>query len=157
MKLTDLAGEICKILLPIREDVFYGSPASHIAVCTLSSMDLLKEISNSDLLSKVAVAGRLLSENKGIDALLTFVTSKPTITTLIVCGREVPGHLAGHSLVALYKHGVDKNNRVVDSLSPDPVLESTSSQIEQFQKQITLVDKIGETDIEKLRQLIDSL
>lgn len=157
MKLTDLAGEICKILLPIREDVFYGNPVSHIAVCTLSSMDLLKEISNSELLGKVAVAGRLLSENKGIDALLSFVANNLTIRTLIVCGREVPGHLAGHSLVTLYKYGVDKNNRIVDSLSPDPVLESTSSQIERFQKQITLVDRIGETDIEKLRQLINSL
>lgn len=157
MKLTDLAGEICKILLPIREDVFYGNPASHIAVCTLSSMDLLKEISNSDLLNKVAVVGRLLSENKGIDALLSFLTSNPTIRTLIVCGREVPGHLAGHSLVALYKHGMDKNNRIVDSLSPAPTLESTISQIEEFQKRITLVDKIGETNIEKIRYLIDSL
>jgi tetrahydromethanopterin S-methyltransferase subunit A len=157
MKLTDVAGEICKILLPIREDVFYGNPASHIAVCTLSSMTLLREISESGFLSKVAVVGRLLSENKGIDTLISFVTENPTLKILIVCGRDVPGHLAGHSLVALYKYGIDENKRIINSVSPEPVLTSTSSQVEQFQKQITLVDKIGETDMEKIRQLIESL
>jgi tetrahydromethanopterin S-methyltransferase subunit A len=76
---------------------------------------------------------------------------------LIVCGREVPGHLAGHSLVSLYKYGINEHNRIINSISPQPVLTSTRSQVEQFQRQITLVDKIGETDIKKLRQLIDSL
>ncbi|MEO9309591.1 MAG: tetrahydromethanopterin S-methyltransferase subunit A [Nitrososphaera sp.] len=157
MKLIDVAGEICKILLPIREDVFYGNPASHIAVCTLSSMTLLREISSCGLLDKVAIAGRLLSENKGIDSLLSFVTKNHTLKTLIVCGREVPGHLAGHSLVSLYKYGINEHNRIINSISPQPVLTATRSQVEQFQRQITLVDKIGETDIKKLRQLIDSL
>ncbi|MEM3172469.1 MAG: tetrahydromethanopterin S-methyltransferase subunit A, partial [Candidatus Nitrosotenuis sp.] len=83
MRLVDVAGEICRILLPIREEVFYGNPASHIAVCTLSSMDLLKEISGSSLLSKIRIAGRLLSENKGIDVLLSFVSKNPTLKTLI--------------------------------------------------------------------------
>ncbi|HXG74428.1 MAG TPA: tetrahydromethanopterin S-methyltransferase subunit A [Candidatus Nitrosotenuis sp.] len=157
MRLVDVAGEICRILLPIREEVFYGNPASHVAVCTLASMDLLKEISGSGLLGKIRIAGRLLSENKGIDALLSFVSKNPTLKTLIVCGREVPGHLAGHSLVSLYKYGTDRHNRIINSISPEPVLTSTRSQIEQFRRQIVLVDKIGETDMEKLRKLIDSI
>ncbi|HXW01890.1 MAG TPA: tetrahydromethanopterin S-methyltransferase subunit A, partial [Candidatus Nitrosotenuis sp.] len=71
--LAELAGQLCKILLPINEEMFYGNPSSNVAICTLSSMNLLKEISNSDLMGKIILVGRLLSENKGIDALIRYV------------------------------------------------------------------------------------
>ena len=28
-------GELCKIILPIREEFYLGNPDSHIAICTL--------------------------------------------------------------------------------------------------------------------------
>jgi tetrahydromethanopterin S-methyltransferase subunit A len=62
--IEDIAGELCKILLPIEEEIFFGESTSNIAICTLSSMNLLKEISHSDIIKEVAIAGRLLSENK---------------------------------------------------------------------------------------------
>ena len=68
-------GEICKIILPIPEEVYYGNKQSRLAVCTLSSMNLLKKIANSDILDNIAVAGRLLSENKGIDSMLDYFTT----------------------------------------------------------------------------------
>jgi len=43
--IEELAGELCRIILPIEEEVFFGDPKSNIAICTLSSMNLLKEIS----------------------------------------------------------------------------------------------------------------
>ena len=44
--IEDIAGELCKILLPIEEEVFYGDPKSNVVICTLSSINLLKEIAN---------------------------------------------------------------------------------------------------------------
>jgi tetrahydromethanopterin S-methyltransferase subunit A len=157
MKLTEIAGEICKIVLPVHEDVFYGNTNSRIGICTLSSMGLLREIANSDLLSKISIAGRLLSENKGIDALIRYTVKNPTLDTIIVCGTEVSGHRTGHSLVSLYKYGSDQNNRIVNSVSPDPILTCSKSEIRQFQEQIRLIDKIGETKLEKIREIVDSL
>jgi tetrahydromethanopterin S-methyltransferase subunit A len=157
MKLTEIAGEICKIVLPIHEEVFYGNPHSRIGVCTLSSMNLLREITRSNLLSRIAIAGRLLSENKGIDALIHSTVNNPSLDTIIICGAEVSGHLTGHSLISLYKYGVDQDNRIINSISPDPVLTSSKSEIRQFQKQVTLINKIGETDLEKIREIVDSL
>lgn len=154
--LSEIAGEICKILLPIHEEVFYGNPHSRVGICTLSSMVLLREIASSDLLNKVAIAGRLLSENKGIDALVSYVVKNPTLDTIIVCGAEVSGHLAGHSLTSLHKYGIDQN-RIINSSSPDPILSASKSEIRQFQKQITVIDKIGETKLEKIRAVVDSL
>ncbi len=153
----NIAGEICKIILPINEEVFSGNPTSSIAVCTLSSIKLLKEISNSSLMSQIALAGRLLSENKGIDSLVKHVISKKNIKTILICGKDTMGHRSGHSLLKLYENGVDSNGRIIGSSSPDPVLTITKSEIQNFQKQIIIINKIGETNISKIKHSINSL
>ncbi|MBI5146680.1 MAG: tetrahydromethanopterin S-methyltransferase subunit A [Thaumarchaeota archaeon] len=148
--LSDIAGEICKIIFPIHEEIFLGNSESTIAVCTLSSMELLKEISNSDLMKKIAISGRLLSENKGIDGLVRNIIKNPNLQTLIVCGKEVSGHKTGHALVSLYKYGIDDNSRIVNSHSPSPFLTVSKQDVKKFQKQITLVDRIGETRLDRI-------
>ncbi len=155
--LLEIAGQICKILIPVHGEVFYGKPRSNVGICTLSSMNLLKEIASSDLLEKIAVAGRLLSENKGIDVLIKYVTKNPTLDTIIVCGAEVSGHLAGHSLLLLHKYGVDQNNRIANSPSPDPVLVSSEAEIRQFQRQVKIIDMIGNTSLDEIRSAAGSL
>ena len=147
--LSDIAGEICKLVFPIHGEVFLGNNESSVAICTLSSMDLLKEISSSGLMKKIAIAGRLLSENKGIDALVCNIIKNQNIKTLIVCGKEVSGHKTGHALMSLYKYGIDHNNRIVNSHSPSPFLTVSKSDVEKFQ-QITVVDKIGETRLDRI-------
>lgn len=157
MNLGNIAGEICKVLFPIDEEIFFGNPNSSVAVCTLSSLKLLKEIADSTLISKIAVVGRLLSENKGIDALVNYVISNKNIKTIFICGKDTSGHRSGHSLLNLYKNGVDPDGRIIGSSSPDPVLTLTQSQIDKFQKQVQLVDKIGETSISEIKLSIDSI
>lgn len=154
--LLEIAGQICKILIPVHGEVFYGNPRSNVGICTLSSMNLLKEIANSDLMEKISVAGRLLSENKGIDALIKHVAKNPVLDTIIVCGAEVSGHLTGHSLVLLHKYGVDQNNRITNSPSPDPVLASSNADILQFQRQVKIIDMIGNTSLDEIRSAAGS-
>ena len=152
--LGNMIGELCKVVLPIPEESYLGNPDSIIAVCTLSSLDLLKEMSNSDLLSNVSIIGRLLSENKGIDAIIRHVNQNKKIKTIIVCGKEVWGHKAGHSLFKLYNNGIDNNKRIIDSTSPDPYLAVTKSQIDYFRNEINLVNMINETNFNKIKQKI---
>ncbi len=148
--LLDLAGEICKLVFPIREEIFFGNNESSVVVCTLSSMDLLKDISNSDLMKKIAIGGRLFSENKGIDELVRSIIKNHNIQTLIVCGNEVLGHKTGHALVSLYKYGTDDNGRIINAYSPNPFLTISKEDVEKFQKQITLIDRIGETRLDRI-------
>ena len=150
-------GEICKILLPIPEETFFGNQNSSIAICTLSSINLLKEISTSDILSNVAIIGRLFSENKGIDSIVRFVDSNKNIKTIILCGKEVWGHRAGSSLIALYENGIDNTGRIINSTSPDPTLKVSIEQISKFRNQIKIVNKIGETRSIKIKELIDKM
>lgn len=150
MNLLEVAGKLCKVLLPIPEDVFYGNPTSTVAVCTLSSMNLLREIASSSMMSSIALAGRLLSENKGIDELIRYVNKNPNLKTVILCGKEVAGHRAGHSLLLAHRYGIDKDGRIIGSTSPDPILTVTESEVAQFQKQIKIVDNIGETRLHSI-------
>ena len=143
-------GDLCKVILPISEEYFKGNPDSQIAVCTLSSIDLLKKFANSEILNHISIAGRLLSENKGIDSIIEYVNKNQKITTIIVCGKEVWGHKSGHSLFQLHKNGIDKNNRIINSTSPDPYLTISNSKIKYFQKNITLVNLINETNYEAI-------
>ena len=152
--LGEAIGELCKIVLPIPEESYSGNPDSSTAVCTLSSIDLLKKFANSELMNNIAIAGRLLSENKGIDEIIKFVNQNHKISTIIVCGKEVWGHKAGHSLFQVHKHGIDDNNKIVNSSSPDPYLSVSKSMIEYFQNNITLVNLINETNFEKIQTKI---
>ena len=147
-KLSDVIGKLCEVLLPIPEEFYIGNTNSSICVCTLSSIKLLKELKNSKIIENVAITGRLFTENKGIDSIIKYVNQNKKIKTIIVCGKEVWGHKSGHSLFQLHKFGVDKNNRIINSTSPEPILTVSNSQIQYFQKELTLVNLINKTNLQ---------
>ena len=155
-KLSDAIGKLCEVLLPIPEEFYIGNANSSICVCTLSSIKLLKELKNSQIFENVAIAGRLFTENKGIDSIIKYVNQNKKIKTIIVCGKEVWGHKSGHSLFQLHQNGVDKNNRIINSTSPEPILTVSNSQIQYFQKEIILVNLINETNIQLIIEKIQS-
>ena len=155
-KLSDAIGKLCEVFLPIPEEFYIGNTNSSICVCTLSSIKLLKELQNSQIFENVAIAGRLFTENKGIDSIIKYVNQNKKIKTIIVCGKEVWGHKSGHSLFQLHQNGVDKNNRIINSTSPEPILTVSNSQIQYFQKEIILINLINETNLQLIIQKIPS-
>lgn len=154
--IEEIAGEICKIFLPIEDKLYFGNPNSTLVICTLSSMKLLKEISNSSLMNKIYVVGRLLSENKGIDLLVKHIISNEQIRTVILCGEDTVGHKPGHSILCLYRNGIDQNGVIIGSDSPNPILTLTDKEVLKFQKQVKIINKIGETEISNLKQKINT-
>ncbi len=155
--IEDIAGELCRLLLPIEEEIFFGDPKSNIAICTLSSMSLLKDISKSSIIKEVAIAGRLLSENKGIDSLVRSVISNEKIDTIVLCGKDTLGHKPGDSLLCLYKNGINVDQKIIDSSSPHPILTVTKKQVSKFQGQVKIINKVGETSISQLKTVIETL
>ena len=141
-------GKLCKVILPIDEEFYLGNSDASMAICTLSSIDLLKNFGNSEILNQISIVGRLLSENKGIDSIIKYVNKNPKVDTIIVCGKEVWGHKSGHSLFQLHKNGTDQNNRIIDSISPDPFLTVSKSEIKYFQDNVNLVDLINVIEFE---------
>jgi tetrahydromethanopterin S-methyltransferase subunit A len=152
-KLEDGAGKLCKVLLPIKQEYYLGS-GKLTAICTLSSFDLLGIISESSLMNKVLIAGRLLSENKGIDAIIGFTVNHPDLIRIILCGREVKGHRAGQALLALARNGVDASGRIIGATGPNPIITRSSKDVEIFRRQVQIIDLIWTVDIDRIAQLL---
>jgi tetrahydromethanopterin S-methyltransferase subunit A len=152
-----LAGKICEVILPIRDTVHIGKGSS-IAVCTLASIDLLKSIAEDEyIMQSIAVVGRLLSENKGIDMLVNFIAEHKEIRYLILCGNDTKGHYAGQALLALYKNGINNDGRIVGAIGKHPIVSVSMDKIDEFRTRINVIDMIGVKDKEKIRACIESL
>ena len=152
-RLEDAAGKLCQALLPIKHEYYLGG-GNTVAICTLSSIDLLETVSRSSLMNKVLIAGRLLSENKGIDAVISFAIKHPELKRLVLCGKEVKGHRAGHALLALTINGMDVFGRIIGAHSPNPVLMSSPLDVEIFRHQVQIINLIGVVDIAKIAQVL---
>ena len=149
-KFDEAAGKVCKAVLPIKHEYYLGR-GRVMAICTLSSTDLLQEISKSDLMDKVAIAGRLLSENKGIDAIIQFSLEHPGLKHIILCGKEVKGHMAGQALLALAQNGIDPEGRIIGAFGPNPLLKSSTRKADAFRRQVEIIDMTGTVDINSLK------
>lgn len=152
--MENIIGEICKYLLPIKHEHFVGK-GSRIAICTLSSIRLLTEISNdTKLMNNLAIVGRLLSENKGIDDIINYCIVHKELEHLIICGKDSRGHRAGDSLIALSKNGMTKEGIIIESKSPRPQLRSSYQEVEIFRERITVHNLIEETDLNHIRSCV---
>ena len=148
-------GELCKIALPIPQESYRGRSDSAVAVCTLSDIKLLERLAVPDVLYHTNIIGRLLSENKGIDAILKYLHANPHVHTLIICGMDGAGHKAGHSLLCLHDCGVNyETNKILNSRSPDPYLAATPEQIRHFCLNVKIIDMTGVRDYNTLVRCI---
>ncbi|MFQ5969451.1 MAG: tetrahydromethanopterin S-methyltransferase subunit A [Nitrososphaerales archaeon] len=155
---TRFVGKVCDLLLPVKHDIFFGNEKSKITLCTLSSMDMLQQVSKSDLMNNVALAARLFSENNGIEKLLKYVLEHQNIKYIVLCGKDTKGHLPGQALLALCKNGIDTNSRIIGALGKDPVLENVSkSAVDRFREHVHIIDLIGTTDISEISSKVTSL
>lgn len=152
-KFDDMAGRICEAAIPVRHEYYIGRGVK-TAICTLSSINLLEKISASEVMDRVAIAGRLLSENKGIDAMIKFVVEHPELEHIVVCGKEVKGHKAGQALMSLYKNGVGAGGRIVGAEGPYPILKAPLKSIDTFRRQVRISDMTGLVDFEKIKSLV---
>ena len=107
-------------------------------------------------MNRIAIAGRLLSENKGIDSIVRN-SNLNRIKTIVLCGNEVWGHKTGQSLISLHQNGIDSNGKIINSSSPDPFLTLSINEIKKFQNQTRIIDLIGETNFDKISKTIPEL
>ena len=152
-RLDNAAGRLCKVLLPIRHEYYLGAGKA-VAICTLSSIDLLQTIGKSDLINRILIAGRLLSENKGIDAIIAFTMKHPNLKRIIVCGKEVRGHRAGQALLALASNGMDSSGRIIGAVGPNAIVTLPQQDVDIFRHQVKINDMIGTVDIGKIAQAL---
>ena len=154
-KLGNAAGKLCEALIPIKHEYYIGEGLS-IAICTLSSIDLLQNIANRpDIMHRILIIGRLLSENKGLDKLINFTLKHPALHHIVVCGKEVRGHKAGQALICLHRNGVRNNDgRIIGAIGPNPFLSSSRTDIELFRRQTKVYDLIENEDLKTIINMV---
>jgi len=157
-KLESAVGRLCEVLFPIKHEYHIGEGKS-VAICTLSSIDLLETIArNTDIMSRILVVGRLLSENKGISTLIRFALNYPDLRYIVVCGKEVKGHKTGQALLSLHRNGVDKDDsRITGAIGPNPFVTCSQTDIELFRRQTKIYDLIGSEDLEVIKAQLSFL
>ena len=120
-RLNYFAGEVCKILFPVNVDSFKGCGSS-ISLCTLSSIGLLIKISKLPIMDNLIIAGRLYSENKGIDQMIDYCVNETGLKYVILCGKDTQGHYPGDALINLIENGIDDNGKILGTISPYPFI-----------------------------------
>jgi tetrahydromethanopterin S-methyltransferase subunit A len=155
-KLENVAGRLCEVLIPIKHEYYIGEGKS-VAICTLSSMALLQAIAKTDdIMSRILIVGRLLSENKGLDTLVRFTLKQSELLYLVVCGKDVRGHQSGQALLSLHRNGITRDGKIIGANGPHPFLTCLQEDIESFRKQIMIYDLIGCEDLETVKATLSS-
>ncbi|MEU3752584.1 phosphopantetheine-binding protein [Streptomyces olivoreticuli] len=133
-----------------------GTAAARVAVCTLSSRELVEPLAR---LPGVAVAGTLMTANLGIEQVIGALRCDRTVRGLLVCGRDSPRFLAGQSLVALFRNGLRPDDgHIQGAVGYLPVLRSvTGREVEEVRARVELVDARDERDVEALRAEVAAL
>lgn len=134
-------------------DYEVGDPESPVAISSTGSYFHIEHLSG------IAIQGPDKTENIGLEKMITNIISNPNIRFLIVAGAEVPGHISGGSMVALWKNGVDPSNRkIIDTRGAIPFIENLpDAAIERFQKQVEVIDMIGTEDYGALMAKVNEL
>jgi tetrahydromethanopterin S-methyltransferase subunit A len=129
-------------------DFVVGNPDDPVAVCTLTSEKMVEPMAR---IPGVAIAGPVATANLGIERIVTNVTANTAIRFLLLCGKDSRLFRPGQSLSSLFDNGVDKKSRIIGSEGYKPVVATLSpAQIDQFRRQIELVDRSGESNLQTL-------
>lgn len=132
---------------PLRGEYTVGDPASGVAVCTLSSQLRIRG---------AALCGPCRTENLGIEKIVANVISNCHIRFLILCGVESRGHLPGETLLAMHKHGIDGDGRIIGSRGAIPFIQNIPAEaVQRFRAQVEVVDHIGLEDVGRIEELVE--
>lgn len=129
-----------------------GNPKSCVAVCTLFGLDLIDKLASD----KIAIVGKVVTENIGMEKIIKNIISNPNIRFLILCGQEPHGHWVGQAFQCIMDNGVGEDGRIIGARGAMPYLRNISrKEIETFKKQVKLVDLIDCEDVEKINKAIE--
>lgn len=132
----------------VKGDYSVGNPKSRIAVVTLAS--------HINPLSQAAIWGSSKTENLGVEKIIVNTISNSNIRYILLCGAESRGHLAGNSLIAIHRNGIDEQGRIIGSEGAIPFIENISREaVTRFQQQVTVLDRIGLVNTKEILKLVN--
>jgi tetrahydromethanopterin S-methyltransferase subunit A len=99
-----------------------------------------------------------MTPNLGIEKIILNTISNPNIRYLLLCGKESPVFKVGQAFECLFRHGVDKDKRIIHAEGHFPVLSNLPlEKIDHFLRQVYFVNLIGEKDEDAVLQSINQV
>lgn len=136
---------------------FVHDPRAPVAVTTLGSVELAKEVSEHAP-EGLCIVGKVETENIGIEKIVKNILSNRSIHYLICAGNEPPKHLTGATFLSLFKNGIDPKGTIIGSPGMRPKLPNTSEEeVREFRARIEPIDMIGETDPEAIATRVSEI
>ncbi|MEK7104018.1 MAG: dCTP deaminase [Patescibacteria group bacterium] len=138
---------------PAVEGRFYvGNKNSSVAVCTNATVEGIE----LDM-EKVAICGKCVTENIGIEKIIQNVVANPNIRFLVLCGKPSKGHFVEQAITALIQNGVDQEKTIIGAVGNMPHLKGLDIEIiERFRVQIEPINLNGETDSNIVMQAVEN-
>lgn len=134
-----------------------GNPESPVAVCTLSSHNLLDGLSASAVGRQVAIMGPLETENIGIERMVATLLEQPRIRWLILCGDERRGRYQAQALRCLFTSGIDTQGAIAGARSKRARLPTlTAEHVNAVRQQVSLYDLVGVHDVAAISEAVAS-
>lgn len=138
---------------PVEGRYLLGNKKSPIAICTNATVEGIKVD-----MEKVAIIGKCVTENIGIEKIIQNIVSNPDIRYLVLCGKPSKGHFVSQAIESLIKNGVDEKKRITGAKGNMPYLKNIPQElIDRFRKQITPINLMEETDSQRIGSIIDEL
>ena len=137
---------------PSVEGRFYvGNKNSPVAVCTNSTVEGIV----LDM-EKVAICGKCVTENIGMEKIIQNVVANPNIRFLILCGKPSKGHFVEQAFMALKQNGVNEEKTIIGAVGNMPLLKGLDIEIiEQFRAQVEPINLNGEIDANVVMQKVE--
>ncbi len=132
-----------------------GDPDSPVAICTLSSADLLRALKASPVATQVSIIGPLETENIGIDRMLTTLIERPRVRWLIVCGDERRGRYQAQALLSLFANGLGPDGSIPEARGRRARLPTLGPEhVAAVRRQITVREMIGIHDVAAIGEAV---
>ena len=139
---------------PIPGEYQVKDPHSTVAVCVLVGDELYEHLRDASV-PGLAIIGKTLTENLGVERMVQNIIANPYIRFLLLVGADAEGHRTGQTILALSANGVNEKMRVIGSEGKRPVLRNlTRLEVERFQEQVSAIDLIGSADVAQIFEAI---
>lgn len=137
-------------------DYLVGNKEAPVAISTLASESLSNRFALEKGLFHVAIIGKTETENIGIEKVIKNTITNPRIRVLVLAGKEASGHFPADALRCLVKEGVDPEGRIKKAKGIKPIMRNVNqAQIDQFRRQVSLVDLEGEEDVQRIQEELE--
>ena len=128
-----------------------GDSKSPVAICTMASVDLKFPM------DKIAIAGKCVTENIGVEKIVKNIVSNPHIRFLIMCGKVSKGHFVEQAIESLIENGVDNDMNIIGAKGAMPSVKNlTMEEVERFRKQVIPINIAGNEDPDKIMEVVSA-